>query len=275
VLVAVALRPRQLPERLSAALERAHRAAALTRIELGALTPVEARELLGETVDAAEATVLYDESGGNPFYLEQLARSLERSGAVTPVSEISLTGIGVPHAVAAALSEELALLSEDTRLVLEGAAVAGDPFEPELAALFDAARARELAGRALAQAGGRDRAALELELAAAAFGSFGSLRYRNQAERELRKLGRHIHHPTRAGTTNGSGIESLTERELQVARLVVDRKTNVQIAAELFLSKKTVETHLRNIFRKMGVTTRAALARAVERTSRTASSGPS
>jgi len=38
VLVAVALRPRQLPERLSAALERAHRAAELTRIELGALT---------------------------------------------------------------------------------------------------------------------------------------------------------------------------------------------------------------------------------------------
>jgi DNA-binding CsgD family transcriptional regulator len=36
-----------------------------------------------------------------------------------------------------------------------------------------------------------------------------------------------------------------------VARLVVDRKTNSQIAAELFLSKKTVETHLRNIFGKM------------------------
>ena len=40
VLVAVALRPRQTPERLSAALERAHRAAALTRIGLGALTPL-------------------------------------------------------------------------------------------------------------------------------------------------------------------------------------------------------------------------------------------
>ena len=39
VLMALALRPRQTPERLAAALERAHRAAALTRIELGALTP--------------------------------------------------------------------------------------------------------------------------------------------------------------------------------------------------------------------------------------------
>src|SRR5215472_13960630 len=116
VLMAVALRPRQLPERLSAALERAHRTAALTRIELVALTPDEAREFLGETVAAADATVLYEESGGNPFYLEQLARALGRAGAVTPMSEISLTGIGVPPAVAAALNEELALLSADTRL---------------------------------------------------------------------------------------------------------------------------------------------------------------
>ena len=59
-----------------------------------------------------------------------------------------------------------------------------------------------------------------------------------------------------------------------MARLVVDRNTNPQIAAELFLSQKTVETHLRNIFRKMGVTTRAALARAVERTDPAASPLP-
>src|SRR5437773_3659164 len=47
VLIAVAVRPRQMPERLAAALERAHRDVALTRVELGALTPVEARELVG------------------------------------------------------------------------------------------------------------------------------------------------------------------------------------------------------------------------------------
>ena len=75
LLMVVALRPRQTPERLAAALERADRAAALTRLELGALTLEEARELLGERVDAAGVAVLYQESGGNPFYLEQLARS--------------------------------------------------------------------------------------------------------------------------------------------------------------------------------------------------------
>ena len=68
--------------------------------------------------------------------------------------------------------------------------------------------------------------------------------------------------------TDGTGIETLTERELQVARLVVDRKTNSEIAAELFLSQKTVETHLRNIFRKIDVSSRVALARAVERADR-------
>ena len=134
VLTAVALRPRQTSERLAAALERARREETLARVELGPLTLIEARELLGETVDPDGASVLYEESGGNPFYLEQLARSLERADAVTPASEVSLTDIGVPAAVAAALGEELALLSKDTRLVLEGAAVAGDPFEPEQAA---------------------------------------------------------------------------------------------------------------------------------------------
>jgi predicted ATPase len=134
VLIAVAHRPGKTPGHLAAALERAHRGAALTRIELGALTPVEARELLGESVGVADATVLYQESGGNPFYLEQLARSRDRAGAIPPASEISLGGMRIPSGVAASLSEELSLLSDGGRRVLEGAAVAGDPFEPELAA---------------------------------------------------------------------------------------------------------------------------------------------
>ncbi len=100
------------------------------------------------------------------------------------------------------------------------------------------------------------------------FETRGALRYRDEAERELRKLGHRIHRRTRPGKHDGTGIESLTERELQLARLVVDRKTNPEIAAELFLSQKTVETHLRNIFRKIGVSSRVELARAVERADR-------
>jgi ATP/maltotriose-dependent transcriptional regulator MalT len=133
VLIALAVRPRQAPERVVAALERAHRAGTLLRIEVGALTRGEARELLADTVDGAAAAALYEESGGNPFYLEQLARSLalERSAGVP---ELSPADLDVPPAVAAALAEELALLSDGAHLVLDGAAVVGDPFEPELAA---------------------------------------------------------------------------------------------------------------------------------------------
>lgn len=85
----------------------------------------------------------------------------------------------------------------------------------------------------------------------------------------MRKLGRHLHRRTHARTKAGSGLAALTEREMQVARLVTDRKTNAQIAAQLFLSHKTVETHLRNIFNKVGVETRVDLARAIERADRT------
>jgi DNA-binding CsgD family transcriptional regulator len=60
-------------------------------------------------------------------------------------------------------------------------------------------------------------------------------------------------------------MDSLTGRELQVARLIVDRRTNAEIGAELFLSGKTVETHIRNVFRKLDVASRVEVARAVER----------
>ena len=118
------------------------------------------------------------------------------------------------------------------------------------------------------QAGVRDRAAAELQHAARAFERSGALRHREQAERELRKLGHHIRRQTRRGATDATGLESLTGRELQLARLVVDRKTNPEIASELFLSQKTVETHLRNMFRKLGVSSRVELARAVEQAER-------
>jgi DNA-binding CsgD family transcriptional regulator len=57
----------------------------------------------------------------------------------------------------------------------------------------------------------------------------------------------------------------LTQREREMARLVVDRRTNPEIAAELFLSQKTVETHLGNMSNKLGIADRVSLVRAVER----------
>ena len=81
VLVVMAARPRQWPERLAAALERADRQGGLARLELGGLAREAAGELLGDDVGRERADELYEEAGGNPFYLQQLARSHGGGGA--------------------------------------------------------------------------------------------------------------------------------------------------------------------------------------------------
>jgi DNA-binding CsgD family transcriptional regulator len=128
----------------------------------------------------------------------------------------------------------------------------------------ETALSRMVAGRALAQAGERERGRTELQQAAAQLERHGCVRHLGAAERELGRLGHRVHRRTAAGKVGGTRIESLTGRELQIADLIVDRKTNPEIAGELFLSQKTVETHLRNIFRKVGVGSRVELARAIE-----------
>lgn len=153
--------------------------------------------------------------------------------------------------------------AKDARASVAAALVAGAPVE--------ASRSRLLAGRAFGEAGERDRALEELRRAAEELESHGALRYRDEAEFELGKLGQRTHRRTARGAAEEKGLDSLTGRELQIARLVVDRHTNPEIASSLFLSQKTVETHLRNIFRKLDVASRVELARAVERAERTAS----
>ena len=57
-----------------------------------------------------------------------------------------------------------------------------------------------------------------------------------------------------------SPVESLTEREIAVARLVAEGKTNAEIGAELFISAGTVKTHVANIQRKLAVRNRVGIA---------------
>ncbi len=131
------------------------------------------------------------------------------------------------------------------------------------AARVDAARSRTLAGQALIAAGEPDRAVPLLTEAAELLDRCGSSRYRDEAERELGRLGRRPHRRTARGTA-ADGLAALTAREREIADLVAQRLTNPEIAQRMYLSTKTVETHLRNVFRKVGVSSRTELTRVME-----------
>jgi DNA-binding NarL/FixJ family response regulator len=215
--------------------------------------------------------------GWRAYWLERLVqasllagRREQAASAAAVAAEIArATGLDIAALGAGRAAARIALDAGDLDAAARealAAAAAGD----RLGAPVETAHARMLAGRALAAAGRPDEALPLLQDAAAAFEACGALRYRAGAERELRRLGsRRPHRRTRAGQRDGTGVESLTERELQVARLIVDRRTNPQIAAELFLSTKTVESHVRNLFHKLGVSSRVDVARAVERSADT------
>jgi DNA-binding NarL/FixJ family response regulator len=80
---------------------------------------------------------------------------------------------------------------------------------------------------------------------------------RDAAARELRRAGAHVPAGARRSTTGG---DPLTEREREIAELVAGGATNKQVAVALFVSDKTVERHLSNVYAKLGVRSRTELA---------------
>jgi DNA-binding CsgD family transcriptional regulator len=81
----------------------------------------------------------------------------------------------------------------------------------------------------------------------------GAQAYAERARRELRATGETVH-----GRTGGR-LEELTAQEAQIARLAVEGLTNPGIGAQLYLSRRTVEWHLRKVFTKLGVSSRREL----------------
>lgn len=204
---------------------------------------------------------------------EVLARAELASGRVAEAegwgarAEDSVTGLGLPGRVSFArrATAAVALARGDSEraaaLALEAAELAGDGYR------VDAGRALVLAGTALAAGGERDRAIAVLRDASAELDDCGATRYRDQAVRELRRLGERIGRGGRRGTGQ-SGVEALSARELEVARLIEERLTNREIAGRLVLSEKTVERHLSRIFGKLDVSSRAEVARELARAER-------
>jgi DNA-binding CsgD family transcriptional regulator len=115
------------------------------------------------------------------------------------------------------------------------------------------ARARLTYGEWLRREGRRVEAREQLRDAYGAFLSMGAGGFADRAGRELQATGEKVR-KRRADTG-----DELTPQQLQVARLARDGRTNSEIAAELFLSPRTVEWHLRQVFGKLGIRSRTQL----------------
>jgi DNA-binding NarL/FixJ family response regulator len=115
----------------------------------------------------------------------------------------------------------------------------------ELEAPYEAARVRVLVGLGCRALGDEEAAAMELDAARGVFAQLG-------ATPDLARL-EALAHREAAWKAHG-----LTERELQVLRLVATGTTNHAIASQLFVAEKTVDRHVSNIFTKLGVSSRAA-----------------
>jgi DNA-binding NarL/FixJ family response regulator len=114
----------------------------------------------------------------------------------------------------------------------------------DIGAPYEIARARVLIARALRELDDEDSARSELAVARGSFAEMGAAPATDEIDRLL--------HRARPG--------GLTEREVEVLKLVAEGRSNPDIARALVLSQKTVERHLSNIFTKLDVPSRTAAA---------------
>lgn len=202
--------------------------AALRRLLGEAGDPVHRSRLLPAAVEVMLAASQHDEAARLAEELQSIAASF-----------------GLPSLQARAddASAEIALAAGDPAAALPLLRRERAVWE-RLGARYDIARCRVLLGRALRALGDDESAVTELAAARRALGELGA----RPAEQEA------------AGLMRPTLPRGLTEREVEVLRLVAAGKTNTEIAALLVLSEKTVGRHLSNIFSKIDVTTRTAAA---------------
>jgi DNA-binding CsgD family transcriptional regulator len=161
------------------------------------------------------------------------------------------SGVAWPRAV---VLHCRALLSKDDgeaeRLfvaALDVHAEAGRPFERARSELAYGEFLRRT--RRIVEARAHLRAALD------GFEELGATLWAEKVRVELRASGQ------TARKRDPSTRADLTVQELQIARFVAEGLTNREVAAQLFLSPRTIDFHLRNVFRKLGISSRTALAR--------------
>jgi len=200
------------------------------------------RRLLAEVTDPVHR------SGVLPAVVEVFVAAGDVEAGVAAVQELAeLAGsFGCSALLAAAGGESarVALARGDAAAALPPAR-AGLEGWARLEAPYEAARCRALLGRALRLQGDEASAVGDLTEARRTFAQLGAA----PAEREAAELLGQAEAPC-----------GLSPREVEVLRLVAAGRSNTEIAAELFLSEKTVARHLSNIFTKLDVGSRTAAA---------------
>lgn len=208
-------------------------------------------------LDVAEAAIrrAVDEARGSgarsrllPALVEVHAAAGDVASARAAADELSdiadALGAAVLRAQAAQTQGAVLLLEGDARGALGALRDAWSAWHA-LEVPYEAARTRVLIGLACRQLGDEEGAEMELDAARSVFRELGAVPDLAQAQGLSRK--------SRTRLPGG-----LTARELEVLRLVATGRTNRSIAADLFLSEKTVARHVSNIFGKLGLSSRAA-----------------
>ena len=222
------------------------------------------RPLVGEHIDGAmpvergffwETLALAEIGAGQPSRAEKYIARAEQDAATIELA--------IPRGAALRARAALTLATGEPARAAQLAAESADAFA-SIGARMEVAFSRHLQGRALAESDAREAAIATLREAEAELDACGSARERDAARRELRKLGARAEVRGPAAGAD-SGVAALTQREREIADLVADRRTNREIAAELFLSEKTIESHLRNVFVKLGASSRVEVARTIDR----------
>jgi DNA-binding CsgD family transcriptional regulator len=185
-----------------------------------------------------------------------------RAHAARATADAAQSGLPGPQGAATRAEALVALADGDAE---RAAALARRAVDRSTAAgaMLEAARGTLVAGRALIVTD-RDAGIAELEAAAAQAEACDAPRVHDAALRELRRAGVRV---GRGGqrAPGDAGLDALSPREREMAELVAEGLTNREIAARVFLSEKTVETHLTRVFQKLGVKSRAQVAAEVAR----------
>jgi DNA-binding CsgD family transcriptional regulator len=216
--------------------------------------------LLADVYDdlSAHARVLLDDPEAAAWLVRTALAAGDRhraEAAAARAGQLAADNRGY-SAVAAAADHAFGLLEADAAALERAAQGHRHPWAR--------ACAWEDAGAAQAEGGDRAAACSSLERALAAYDQIGAELCAARVRGRLRRLGvrrRRCRHAERPG----SGWASLTDAERRVAQLVGEGLTNATVGERLFLSRHTVDFHLRHVFRKLGIDSRVELARIVAR----------